>query len=100
MIKKRKKNSKQFKIDAIKLITEQGYNIKETSENSGTYQCMLKRWKNEIEEKQDNLFPDNELNSTDNQNFYRIRKEVNQFNVKRKIFKKVSMVGMFFNPHY
>ncbi len=64
MKKKKKKDSMQLKIDAVKLLTEHGYKIKESSKNIGIHQLMLGRWKNEIEEKQVKSFPGNGQNST------------------------------------
>jgi len=42
---KRKIYSKQFKIDAVKLITEQGYKISEAARNLGVNDNVLRRWK-------------------------------------------------------
>ncbi len=44
----RRKYSKQFKSDAVKLVTEQGYAISEASRNLGIQANMLDRWKKEF----------------------------------------------------
>jgi len=49
MIKKRKKYTQEFKEEAVKLITEQGYQITEAARNLGVNVNMLGRWKREIE---------------------------------------------------
>ncbi len=49
MAKRRKNYSKQFKIDAVKLITEQGYKVTEAARNLGIDHTMLRRWKKEVE---------------------------------------------------
>ena len=41
----RRKYSKQFKSDAVKLVTEQGYAISEAARNLGIQANMLGRWK-------------------------------------------------------
>ena len=47
---KRKKYSKEFKQDAVRLVTEQGYSIAESARNLGLNANMLARWKKESEE--------------------------------------------------
>ena len=49
MKKKRKKYTKEFKEEAVKLITEQGYQITEAARNLGINVNMLGRWKRETE---------------------------------------------------
>jgi len=49
MIQKRKKYSKQFKIDAVNLVTEQGYKTSEAARNLGIHHSSLRRWKNQFE---------------------------------------------------
>ncbi len=49
MDKNRKKYTSEFKEDAVKLITEQGYKITEAARNLGVNATMLGRWKRELE---------------------------------------------------
>jgi len=49
MKKKRKKYTQEFKEEAVKLITEQGYQITDAARNLGINENMLGRWKREIE---------------------------------------------------
>ena len=41
MARQQKNYSKQFKIDAVKLITEQGYKVSETARNLGIHHSSL-----------------------------------------------------------
>lgn len=43
----RKKYSKEFKIEAVKLITDEGYTLKNTAKSLGVRENMLWRWKKE-----------------------------------------------------
>jgi transposase len=45
MKKKRKKYTQEFKEEAVKLVTEQGYQITEAARNLGVNENMLGRWK-------------------------------------------------------
>jgi transposase len=47
---KRQKYSKEFKYDAVRLVTEQGYSIAEAARNPGLNYNMFSRWKRESEE--------------------------------------------------
>ena len=60
MAQKRKNYSKQFKIDAVKLITEQGYKVSEAARNLGLHHRSLGRWKNQLEVDSNQAFPGNE----------------------------------------
>ena len=48
MKQKRKKYTQEFKEEAVKLITEQGYQATEAARNLGVNVSVLRRWKNEI----------------------------------------------------
>jgi len=49
MTQKRKHYSKQFKIDAVKLVTEQGYKVSEAARNLGIHHSSLRGWKKQLE---------------------------------------------------
>lgn len=49
MKKKRKKYTQEFKEEAVKLLTEQGYRVTEAARNIGINENMLGRWKRELE---------------------------------------------------
>jgi transposase len=47
---KRRKYTTEFKEEAVKLITEQGYRVAEAARNLGVNASVLGRWKREVEE--------------------------------------------------
>ena len=49
MKKKRSEYTQEFKEEAVKLVTEQGYQITEAARNLGVNENMLGRWKRQIE---------------------------------------------------
>jgi transposase len=49
MKKKRRKYTQEFKEEAVKLVTEQGYQITEAARNLGVNVNMLGRWKRQAE---------------------------------------------------
>lgn len=56
MTQKRKHYSKQFKIDAVKLVTEQGYKVSEAARNLGINHNSLRRWKSSLKPTATKLF--------------------------------------------
>jgi transposase len=57
MTQKRKHYSKQFKIDAVKLVTEQGYKVSEAARNLGIHYSSLRHWKKQLETDDNQAFP-------------------------------------------
>ena len=56
MTQERRRFSKQFKIDAVKLVTEQGYKVSEAARNLGIHHSSLRRWKKQFETKGQQAF--------------------------------------------
>ncbi|MDH3723642.1 MAG: transposase, partial [Desulfobacteraceae bacterium] len=50
MVKKKRRNyTKEFKEEAVRLITEEGYSYAEAGRNLGVNPNLLSRWKREFE---------------------------------------------------
>ena len=49
MAEKRRQYTEEFKREAIRLVTEQGYGVSETARNLGINAHMLGRWKREFD---------------------------------------------------
>ena len=90
MTQKRKHYSKQFKIDAVKLVTEQGYNVSEAARNLGIHHSSLRRWKRQLETDANQSFPGNGHMASDKEELYRLRKEVKKLRMEREILKKAA----------
>lgn len=87
--KRRRKHSKEFKEEAVKLVTEQGYPISEAARNLGIHPSVLGRWKRKLETKAgEDATPAGsaamqlELN--------RLRKENKRLQMEREILKKAA----------
>ena len=90
MKRKRNRYTREFKEEAVKLITEQGYKITEAARNLGIDANMLGRWKREIEGVgqgasgiQNGSVMQAELN--------RLRKENKRLKMEREILKKAAV---------
>jgi transposase len=90
MAQKRKHYSKQFKIDAVKLIIEQGYKISEAARNLGLHHSSLRRWKNQLGTDSIQAFPGKGHMTPEKEELYRLHKEVKQLRMEREILKKAA----------
>lgn len=90
MIIKRKKFSKQFKIDAVKLVTEQGYNVSEAARNLGIHHSSLRRWIKQLETSGNQAFPGKGHMPPEKEELDRLRKEVKKLRMEREILKKAA----------
>ena len=85
MKQKRKKYTQEFKEEAVKLITEQGYQATEAARNLGVNISVLRRWKNEIEGKESSG-----ADATLKAELKSLRKEVKRLKMEREILKKAA----------
>ena len=90
MTQKRKNYSKQFKIDAVKLVTEQGFNVSEAARNLGIHHSSLRRWKRHLESDGNQAFPGKGNLSAEKQELNRLRKENKRLRMERDILKKAT----------
>ena len=90
MTQKRKQFSKQFKIDAVNLVTEQGYRVSEAARNLGIHHSSLRRWKKQFETSGNQAFPGKGHISPEKEELDRLRKEVKKLRMEREILKKAA----------
>lgn len=83
---KRKKYSKDFKEEAVKLITEQGYQISEAARNLGVHPGVLGRWKREFED----TLEGGRQSTTIQAELNRLRQENKRLKQEREILKKAA----------
>ena len=90
MTRKRKNYSKQFKKDAVKLVTEQGFDVSEAARNLGIHHSSLRRWKRQLESDGNQAFPGKGNLSSDKDELNRLRKENKRLRMERDILKKAT----------
>jgi len=87
--RKRRKYSKEFKEEAVKLVTEQGYSLAEAGRNLGVNPNMLSRWKKEIEgDIEGEMSPGSSVAM--HAELKRLRKENKRLKMEREILKKAA----------
>jgi transposase len=90
MTQKRKQYSKQFKVDAVKLVTEQDYKVSEAARNLGIHHSSLRRWKKQFETNSTQAFPGKGHMSPEKEELYQLHKEVKRLRMEREILKKAT----------
>ena len=86
--KKRKSYSREFKMEAVRLITEKGYSIAEASRNLGVEYSVLRRWKQQLAADPQNAFPGKGKLRAPDEELRRLQRELNRVREERDILKK------------
>jgi transposase len=88
MSKKRqyKQYTKEFKEEAVALITEQGYSVPEAAKSLGLNPNLLYRWKDKADEKQAGTA----ISEDERAELKRLCKEVKELRMEKEILKKAS----------
>jgi transposase len=86
----RKKYTKEFKQDAVRLVTEQGYQHTEAASNLGIDRGMLGRWVKEFQEDESEAFRGNGKRSIEQEELRRLREENRRLKMERDILKKAT----------
>lgn len=87
-MKERKKFSKEFKEEAVKLLLNSDKSIQEVSESLGIHANNLGRWKNEFLNNPKEAFPGNGNRKDSEEENYRLRKEITDLKLENEILKK------------
>lgn len=88
----RKRYDRQFKLDAVRLITEEGRSVASVSRDLGVATSQLQRWRREFTEKSEHAFPGKGHTSVENKELEDLRKELARVKEEREILKKAVAV--------
>jgi len=77
----RRSFSEEFKIEAVKLVTEQNYKVAEAARNLGVSDNLLRRWMDKYAEIDD---------ATGNEELKHLRAEIKRLRMERDILKKAT----------
>ena len=86
----RKKYTREFKQDAVRLVTEQGYNQSEAARNLGIDRGMLGRWVKEFQEDQSEAFRGNGNRTAEQEELRHLREENRRLKLEREILRKAT----------
>ena len=92
MGKKRNQYTREYKIDAVRLIVEEGRPIAEVARELGTAQSLLHRWKKKSEEGKTEPFPGEGRLSPEDEELRQLRRENKRLRMERDILKKAAAI--------
>ena len=87
---KRRVFSREFKIEAVKLVTEQGHGVSQAAESLGIGANLLRKWREKFAEQGQEAFPGKgKLTATDEE-MRKLREECRRLRMERDILKKAT----------
>jgi transposase len=87
----RKKYTKEFKLDAISLVTEQKYTCAEAAMSLSINPNILSRWIRELTEKDESAFRGNGKLTIEQAEIRQLREEVRRLTMEKEILKKATV---------
>ena len=90
MATEKKKYTPEFKIEAVKLVTEQGYKPTEAARNLGIHPSVLNRGRSQLASEGKNTFPGKGRLTSEKEELQKLRKEVQRLKMERDILKKAA----------
>jgi transposase len=87
---KRKQYTKEFKLDAVRLVTDQGYKCAEAARNLGINANMLNRWVQEYRNGEGEAFRGNGKPTAEQEELRHLREENRRLKLEREILKKAA----------
>ena len=88
MASKRRKYTREFKLDAVRMVIEQDRPVSEVAENLGINPGVLQRWRKKFEADGSLAFPGHGKLKPEDEEIRRLRKELVDTRQERDILKK------------
>ena len=90
MARARRIYTPEFKAEAVKLVTEQGYSVAEGAGGLGIHETLLRSWKLALETQGDQAFPGHGKLPPFEEELRRLRAENQRLRAERDILKKAT----------
>ena len=90
MARTRRTYTPEFKAEAVKLVTEQGYSVADAARSLGVHETLLRSWKQALDSKGDQAFPGQGKLSPLEEELRRLRAENKRLLAERDILKKAT----------
>src|SRR4051794_13010087 len=88
MGKRRRTYTPEFKAEAVRLVTEQGYSVAEAARSLGVHETLLRSWKQALEAQGDQAFPGRGKLPAIEEELRRLRADNKRLLMERDILKK------------
>ena len=90
MARTRRTYTPEFKAEAVKLVTEQGYSVAEAARSLGLSENLIRNWKHALEAQGDQAFPGRGKLPAIEEELRRLRAENKRLLMERDILKKAA----------
>ncbi len=90
MAKVRRTDTREFKVEAVKLVTAQGCSVAEAARSLGVHETRLRSWKQALQVQGDQAFPGQGNPPAIEEELRRLRAENKRLLAERAIFKKAA----------
>jgi transposase len=90
VVMQRRKFSREFKIEAVKLVRERGVSAAQAARDLGIHENVLRKWVKEFGSDPVQAFPGHGQMKPEQQEIERLRREVNRLRAERDILKKAA----------
>ncbi len=90
MARQRRTYTREFKVEAVKLVTEKGYSVAEAARSLGIGETLLRSWKVAFEKEPDQAFPGHGNLPAIEQELRQLRADNKRLQMERDILKKAT----------
>jgi transposase len=90
MARQRRSYTDEFKVEAVKLVTEKGYSVAEAARSLDIGETLLRSWKQAFEQKGDQAFPGHGNLSAIEEELRQLRADNKRLLMEREILKKAT----------
>ena len=86
----RRQFSREFKLEAVKLVTQRGVSVAQTARDLDVHENVLRKWVREASADPQHAFPGQGVMKPEQAEIDRLRKEVAKLKMERDILKKAA----------
>ncbi len=86
----RRQFSREFKVEAVKLVTQRGVAVAQAARDLDVVESVLRRWMRELSQDPRKAFPGKGVMKPEQAEIDRLRKEVAKLKMERDILKKAA----------
>ncbi len=90
MARKRRSYTREFKREAVKLISEKGYSVAEAARSLDIGETLLRSWKHALEKEGEQAFPGHGKLTPLEEELRQLRAENKRLQIERDILKKAT----------
>ncbi len=87
---RRRKYSREFKVQAVQMVTDQGLSVSEVARDLGIHPTLLQKWKKQFSELAEQAFPGNGRLPAEQEELRQLRADVRKLRMERDILKKAT----------